>query len=274
MARRFAISNLSAPPRHSSNQAHADSQESFSWQAGDMLRHIRADTPLKESPLECHEPRMLKERESLVFCAEAGATAAHTHVQHSLVLTDATAATVFTPAAQPNSCAQFLLFSQRGSSDVAIFIKNRTTPQNLSIFSQPFLCFPKGYGAPCATCGFLPYLLSKQSICTSHIVLSLSLVLSCSFSLALDLDFSLACSLSCSLARSLLLSFSLSLSLSDSHTHMLGARNKKTLYAAQSSTLTTSRNRTRHDEACMEGTMLHGMHLLFFGGRNYWCTHQ
>jgi len=91
-----------------------------------------------------------------------------------------------------------------------------------------------------------------------------------------SLSRSLAFLLSRSLAPSFFLSLSLSLSLSHSHTHMLGARNKKTLSAAHSSTLTTSKNRhgTRHDEACMEWTMLHGMHLLFWGGRNYWCTHQ
>jgi len=75
------------------------------------------------------------------------------------------------------------------------------------------------------TCGFLHYILSEQSICTSHIMLYLSRVLACSFSLTPDLDFSLARSLFSSLARSLLLSFSLtfSLSLSFIHTHMLGA---------------------------------------------------
>ena len=124
---------------------------------------------------------------------------------------------------------QFLLFSLRGSSKEVFFTQKKTISQNLSIFTQPFLCFQKGYGAPCATCGFLHYLLSEQSICTSHIVLSLSCVLLCSFSFALDLDFSLARSFSCSLARSfpcslarsllLSLSFSLSLSLSLIHTH-------------------------------------------------------
>ena len=74
------------------------------------------------------------------------------------------------------------------------------------------------------TCGFLHYLLSEQSICTCHIVLSLSRVLACSFSLALNLDSSHARSLSFSLTCSFSLSLSLSLFLSLSHTHtqMLG----------------------------------------------------
>jgi len=69
--------------------------------------HLKVPQGPDEHPNDSVHPQRIAigtnqgEREHLVFYTEAAATVAHTHVPHSLALTDADAATVFTLAPHP-----------------------------------------------------------------------------------------------------------------------------------------------------------------------------